>query len=1822
MPETIAPVAADDLPALLATLCAQPGVSDCFVIERSSPQGAALVAFLVVSGSLDAGSLSGALRTAVPEVRIPDYFLPVSTLPLTLDGEIDVEALNALPLIDADLIAQVEAQAGEGQAAFVLETELVGRPPLHLADLLPGRRRARTTREEPAAAQRGTGGTGQPSKHRPAIQRGGPLHTPIPRNLSGALARTVASFGAQQLIYLQEDGSEIRQAYSELLKDAERVLSSLRKLGARPGDRFLFQFRHNQDFILAFWACQLGGFIPIPISIAPTYEQPNATISKLQNAWEMLARPWVLSDRSLAESLRRLPELFDFPGLRVSVIEDLRRGERDSEWYDSAPEDLAIMLFTSGSTGKPKAVRQTHKALLSRSAATSQGTNLSSEDVFFNWMPLDHVGGIVMYHLPGIYLGARQIHIPTPAILQNPLRWLDLIDQYRVTTTWAPNFAFGLLNTQTEEIQKRRWDLSTLVFILNAGESIVARTTRHVLELLIPHGLPATAMRPAWGMSETCSAVTYSDRFTLDKTSNTDLFVQVGAAAPEFAFRIVDSENTVLEEGAIGRLQVSGPSVTLGYDQNPAANAESFTPDGWFITGDLGKIDDGQLTITGRQKEVIIINGVNFYPHELEAVVEEVAGVSASFTAVCAVREEGTDTDGIAVFFHPASEDDAQLGVIIREIRGRMVRISGVNPNILVPLEKKRIPKTEIGKIQRTQLQQRLVAGEFKDVLKHVDVLTESANTIPDWFFEKVWQRRNLAARQAVPANWLVFLGESGEGEALCSHLQGTVVQVRPGKAFSATGANQFVLDPSSPDHYRELFAALSGAPPIDRVVHLATYGVRANSSSNPEDRFLPLLHLIAELTTLAGRARIGLDVVSADSQFVLPSDGQAFLNAALPPLLRAASVEQPNLRTRHVDFSATDVETGAGRLLEELSAEPTDPEVAYRGGLRFVPKLQRSHADTVPPQPESFVRGGLYLLTGGLGGIGVEVARLLITQFDACLLLTGRRPVPTDSELPMAAALKSLESLGQVRYAAVDVADPGALEQAVAEAEQAWNHPLDGILHMAAVYRDGVLTRETSDTLADSFHAKVHGALAIEKLLATRPSALLLAFSSVLSFFPGALVGVYAASNRTLENLVLCLRAKGRRAYAVAWSSWRETGMSRGQTAREALRSKGIREMSVEQAWNSMLLLLRRGSPLMLVGLDSSSNAISRIMAGEPVASPRLGTFFLATEPGLRAQLLQFTFNDRFGTSVPLALHPVEEIPRTSTGAVDRDALVASLRRGGGPPYAEPKTNTERTICGIWQDMLNAPHLGAEDNFFMFGGHSLLATQVMSRLGSLFHVDIPLRSLFDSPTVRGLAAAVDRLRGQTGQTRGTIEPVADRAHLPLSFTQQRLWFLDQWQPGGHVYNVPLVFRVRGRLDTQLLQRSLDAVVARHESLRTTFHAVAGQPVQRVQPFVAVPVLEVDMRDRTEADVDDVLMHAMRQSFDLAADVLLRATVFQLGPEDALLGLSLHHIAADGWSLDILFKELSVIYEALLLGQAPELETLPIQFADYASWQRRTLEGPVLEEQLGYWRGQLEGAAPQLKLRSDMPRPAAQSFRGAIFAFKGSRELATLVANLCHTEEVTSFMALLTVLQIVLWLRSGQADVSVGSPIANRTQLETERLIGFFANTLVLRTVFPPHPTFREMLGRARETALGAYAHQHMPFERLVEILKPARSTYNPLFQVNFRVLTKPAAPLHFGTATAERVSFDPGTARFDLALELLVTADRFEGFFEYSTDLFLPQTIQQFRSDFEQTLRAVARHPDVPLSQLGLDRMAGTMPEGGTPSIRRRAARTSGIRA
>src|SRR5882724_9744698 len=681
--------------------------------------------------------------------------------------------------------------------------------------------------------------------------------------------------------YLAPDGSKTFQSYPELLLAAQRLLAGLRELGLKPRDKVLFQLGQLDDFVVAFWASVLGGFVPVPLSIAPSYEQPNSALDKLANAWRMLGQPLILCSRELLSAVRSLSGLLGLPGLRAEAVDALRRHEPDRECHTCREDDLALLLLTSGSTGLPKAVMQTHQALLTRCASTAQNNDFTPEDVSLNWMPLDHVGGIVMFHLRDVYVGCRQVHAPITAVLEDPLRWLDWIERFRATVTWAPNFAFGLVNDRAAEIARRSWDLSSMRFILNAGEAIVAKTARTFLQILEPHALPGTAMKPAWGMSETCSAITFSQDFTLASTSNTDSFVEVGSPVPAAAVRIVDAENRVVAEGTIGRLQVKGPMITGGYYQRPELDSEVFTADGWFDTGDLGVLRNHRLSITGRAKDVIIVHGINYYSHEIESVVEEVSGVEVSYTAACPVRTAGSDTDELAIFFHTPEEDWGRRLDLIEEIRQRVTAKSGLNPTYVIPMAREDIPKTAIGKIQRPQLRQQLEAGKLADVLKRIDLLTGSPRTLPAWFYRRVWRPRERAPRTAVQpgGRWLIFLDPHGLGADLCRRLARrgqTSIEVALGPEYRQIDARRFVLNPGQADHYRWLLQSLvSLKEPIDRVVHLWTAGepgaevVSLETLRRAQERgVLSVLFLVQALVEARGdRQPMELSVVSRHAQ-------------------------------------------------------------------------------------------------------------------------------------------------------------------------------------------------------------------------------------------------------------------------------------------------------------------------------------------------------------------------------------------------------------------------------------------------------------------------------------------------------------------------------------------------------------------------------------------------------------------------------------------------------------------------------------------------------------------------------------------------------------------------------------------------------------------------------------------------------------------------------------------------------------------------------------------------------------------------------------------
>ncbi|MBA4146722.1 MAG: amino acid adenylation domain-containing protein [Verrucomicrobia bacterium] len=556
-----------------------------------------------------------------------------------------------------------------------------------------------------------------------AISYGGDIvgFEQLPSVLSETLLLAAANGVTQKIIHIGPDGAETAQSYPELLREAKCVLAGFRKLGLRPGDAIIFQCELSRDFLPAFWGAILGGFLPVPVSVPADYQQDNASVLKVRNAWELLGKPLVLTSERRLENLRSLERFPALKEFRSAAADQLRANEPDEAIHPAEPEDLALMMLTSGSTGVPKGVMLNHRNLISRSAGSMQMNRFSPEDISLSWMPLDHVASLIYFHLRDVFTGCTQIHVAPTFILQSPLRWIDLIHRFRVNVTFAPNFAFGLVNERADEMSQHQWELSCIRYFLNGGEAVVPRTARRFVQLLCAHGLRPDTMFPAWGMSEISSGVTYGDRFGLNTTSDEDQFTEVGLPIPGTWLRIVNEHDEAVQEGEIGRLQFKGLTLMSGYYNNPGANHEAFTVDGWFKTGDLGYLRDARLTITGREKDVIIINGVNYYSHEIESVVEQIPGVEVSFVGACAVRDAQNQPEKLAIFFSCTEQGKSNCAELFLQIRGRVAQQNGIKPEYLVPLEKWEIPKTEIGKIQRAKLKARFDAGEFSEIVQQVE---------------------------------------------------------------------------------------------------------------------------------------------------------------------------------------------------------------------------------------------------------------------------------------------------------------------------------------------------------------------------------------------------------------------------------------------------------------------------------------------------------------------------------------------------------------------------------------------------------------------------------------------------------------------------------------------------------------------------------------------------------------------------------------------------------------------------------------------------------------------------------------------------------------------------------------------------------------------------------------------------------------------------------------------------------------------------------------------------------------------------------------------
>ena len=2171
-----------------------------------------------------------------------------------------------------------------------------------------------------------------------AISHGESLHLSagIAQNLTEVLLNTAKQNSTKGITYIQFDETENFQSYLELRETAAKILTGLKQLGLKQKDKVILQLEQNQDFIEAFWACILGGFVPVPLATAPIYEPENSAAKKLHSAWQILDKPLVLTNEKLAAPIRNLADRLKLENLTLATLNRLPSSTTSNiDYHLAEPDDIALMLLTSGSTGIPKTVKLSHQNILNSIAATSGVGGLSSQDISLNWLPLDHPGPLIRCVIRTVYLGCQQLHAPTATVLQEPLKWLDWLDRYRVTTTWAPNFAFALLNDRAEEIKQGHWDLTAIASFLNTAEPIVPQTAMKLWELLSPHGLSKTAMHSSWGMAETSSGVTHSKQYLSEYSTQNNSFAELGLPVPGISLRIVDDRDRIVTEQTIGYLQVKGATVTCGYEQNSEANREAFTADGWFKTGDLGFLHRGGLTITGRTKDVIIINGNNYYSHEIESVVEEIKGVEVSYTAACGIRQPDSDTDSLTIFFHTTIFEDEALLELLKKTQQHIVRKIGISPSYLIPVEQEAIPKTSIGKIQRSQLKQRFEAGEFEPIIKRIDSLLSAGRSnveqvaprtelerqlafiwqevlnvptigIYDNFFElgghsilvfqtisrlreeleielpiqylfqaptigqlselidngdllkatdtrsieipvrgqaqaplsygqqglwfldrlegqnatyniplvlrltgsldhnclqkaiatvierhetlrtKLITVEGIGQQEIVPAAaidlGLINLRELAPGDkpnGMASLRDSCVIQLAKEEArlsFDLTQAplmrakllylqdNSYVLlltvhhivaDGWSMnvlvdelwtiyrglmsqteaelealpiqyadfvlwqrEHFNDVTLALqleywqnrlAGIPPIlelplDRprpakqtfagssqsfqlsqelteklqalsqrsgttlyMTMLATFGVLMHRYSRQSDivigspianrnyhevesligffvntlalrfdlanqpSFATLLQLVRQVTldayahqdvpfskvveqleldrnlshhpifqvmftwqntpdyredlgdlsveqirveSVAAKFDLDVSMVKSESglqgTFTYNTDlfdaatiermtahFQTLLESIVAnpqqqiaqlPLLTTAEREQLLLEWNDTDteypqkcihslfeeqvertpdavalvfkrqqLTYRELNHRANQLahyLQKLGVKPdmlvgvcTERSAEMVVGLLGILKAGGAYLPLDPAYPQERIS---FMLEDSQLSVILTQSHLhkklpehpaqvicldsdweTIAQEDKANLnidltpdnlayiiyTSGSTGKPKGVQIIHQAVVNFLTSMSQepglssedallaVTTISFDIAVlelflPITVGARIVLTSREVAADATKLIELL-VESDATLMQATPATwrmlLAAGWQGKENlkilcGGEAMPRTLADR---LLERSAAVWNMYGPTETTIWSAVERVepKDAPVLIGRAiANTKLYLIDTNSYQNNGaielvpvgvagelliggvgLARGYLNRPKLTEEKFILDPFSDHSDARLyrtgdlarylpngkieLIDRIDNQVKIRGFRIELGEIEAVLARHPdiretvvivrediPGDKRLVAYVVTQGESPHTSQLRSFLQERLPNyMVPSALVFLQDLPLTPNGKVDRRALSApdASNIQLDTEFVPPSNPIEETLATIWADVLGIEKIGTHDNFFELGGHSLLATKVISRCHQAFSKEIPLQCLFENPTIATLARTIAKYQNQAAKLSEykTISPREKRDSIPLSFAQQRLWFLAQLEPNSPFYTIPKAVRLSGELNVHILQQALNAIVAHHEILRTNYVSQNGNPIQVIAAPRAVELQIIDLQEYEQAERESLLQKLLQQEkrpFDLTSDTMLRGCLLKLAPQEQVLLLVMHHIASDGWSLGILSKQLTQLYQAFLESQPNPLATLPIQYADYALWQKEWLSGEVLDRQLSYWQQQLAGAKPLIELPTDHPRPAVQTYRGAGQSFILPKSLCDRLKQLGRQEKVTLYTILLAAFQTLLSRYSRQEDIVVGSPIAGRNRAEIEELIGFFVNTLVLRTDLSGNPSFQELLKRVRSVTLDAYSHQDLPFEKLVEELNPERSlSYSPLFQVMFVLQNAPGRAGQLLGLTEAPVQLEAETAQFDLLLSVVEKDGKLIGSWNYNTDLFDAATIERMTAHFQTLLEGIVDNPQQPIAQLPL---------------------------
>jgi len=1098
---------------------------------------------------------------------------------------------------------------------------------------------------------------------------------------------------------------------------------------------------------------------------------------------------------------------------------------------------------------------------------------------------------------------------------------------------------------------------------------------------------------------------------------------------------------------------------------------------------------------------------------------------------------------------------------------------------------------------------------------------------IEKWFYQPGWKRTPLAQSHDLASKskrtWVIIAYPGPVAEVLKEELTkhgDTVVSVSAGTEFKQE-KNQFIIDPTQNKHYEHLLTKIYSKGSQFQFIH----ALNLTSPPYPEkdkglvDSCLSLLNLAqainAQKDGTNAEKEVALNVLTQGAEDVLGDEEINPDSSLLAGMARVNGQEYPNCFTRHFDLAIEEVSQADSswtkNLTNDLFSSIDACSIAYRNRQRWQPEFQNLNLSS--SKPTDLRPRGVYLITGGLGKVGLTIAQYLAEKVSARLILVSRSKLPPKDEWEATIQqsgntilshqlqiIRDIEKTGAVVLAkSADVSSIDDMTELMEYIRKRFG-VLNGVIHAAGfVEKDAIkfIPEIKRQDFESQFRPKVEGIKILEQVLGDMDLDFCMLVSSLAVQLGGLGYAVYSSANRFMDAFVKKMHRKGYPWFSVDWDSWQfESPLSsnkkpvrRAPTTYHLTQDEGMRILDkVFSIGNFMPVLCVSTGDL---PLRYKQNVLQ------------------AQETRLQAQT---------GSATPLP-----EQPATKTNLSD-----------------SPQNETEKVLVEIWQALLGLDHVGIKDNFFELGGDSLVSIQMIARSKRVGIHIIP-KQIFQNPTIAELAKVAElsdyetaspsvipvnkddispigednarptkgqkrkeKLLGpllednQTGPSNSILK--ADRTQpLPLSFTQERLWFLEQLDPGNPIYNLGASFSLKGRLDVKALRNSFQDVIDRHEVLRTTFPTLDGEPTQRINNTLNINIPVFDLTEYNAIDQDAkiaaIYSEEVSFNFDLETGPLVRFILIKISETEHRLLMTIHHIILDDWGLSIFFRDLSQFYNAGIMGSNPCLEPIEYQYADLVYTQRQEMQGPRQESLLAYWKKNLADIGEPLDLPSDRPRPAIQSFKGDQIRFSVPEDQVKFLRKFSRGHNATLFMTMLAVFKTLLHRYTGRTDIIVGTPVAQLDQVEMENLVGIFVNNLMLRTSLSGNPDFTTLLGRIRNTCLEGFEHQSLPFERLVEELKPKRDrSRNPLFQVMFVYLNAPSPQLNMDGLNAVLMEKHSGGSEYDLSLYVNDRGDgqALECWFEFSTALFDKTTIQRIQTHFLNLLNSLVEFPTTNINQ------------------------------